>query len=307
VLFTILNRVRVIAAGVISVCMLSSAIQAGDMPKPTLENVHYGEHQHQVLDFYRADSQQPTPLLFFVHGGAWMTGDKSNPDFLQQCLGAGISLVSINYRLISDVATGGKEPPVKTALYDAARALQFVRGKAREWNVNKDRIGGCGGSAGGFTALWLAFHPDMANPKSTDVIARESTRLCCVLAFVPQTSLDPLQMRQWIPNNDYGYHAFALGSYQEFIAKREALMPWISEFSPYILAANGAPPVYLFYDSVPDIGKPYKDPPHSANYGRGLAEKLKKIGIEYEFNYPGSQELKHPNAFDFLLEKLIKN
>lgn len=279
-------------------------VKAEDLPKPTLANVAYGAHARQVLDFYQAEGKKPGPLLFFIHGGGWMNGDKANPDFLKQCLAAGISVASINYRLIPDVVADKSTPPVKACLDDSARALQFVRSKAAEWKIDKERIGGCGGSAGGFNCLWLAFHPEMADAKSTDPIARESTRLSCVLAFVPQTSLNPLQMKEWIPNNDYGHHAFALASYQEFLDKRSELMPWIERFSPYALASAGDPPVYLFYDSVPALGKPYADPPHSANFGVGIEEKLKKEGIPYELNYKGGPEVRHPDLFGFLLEHL---
>jgi len=81
-------------------------------------------------------------------------------------------------------------------------------------------------------------------------------------------------------------------------------MPWIRQFSPYELASAGAPPVYLFYDSPVALGEPWKDPPHSANFGAGLVEKLKQVGIEYEFNYPGATGVKHPDIFGFLLEHL---
>lgn len=274
-------------------------------PKPTLANVPYGKHERQVLDFYQAKSEQATPLLFFVHGGGWMTGDKANPDFLAKCLENGISVVSINYRLIPDASAEKVTPPVKACLDDAARALQFVRSKAGEWRIDKDHIGGCGGSAGGFTALWLAFHPDMADAKSADPLSRESTRLRCVLAFVPQTTLDPQQMQAWIPNNQYGNHAFGLGSMQEFLNKRETLLPWIREFSPYALATADDPPVLLFYDNPPNLGQPYKDPPHSANFGAGLAEKLKAVGIEHEVNYNNDYgRMKYPDLFSFLLTKL---
>jgi len=64
-------------------------------------------------------------------------------------------------------------------LGDAARALQFVRSKAAEWNIDKTRIGATGGSAGACSSLWLAFHDDLADPKSSDPVARESTRLLC--------------------------------------------------------------------------------------------------------------------------------
>ena len=258
-----------------------------------------------MLDFYQAKTAQAAPLLFFIHGGGWMTGDKANPDFLTKSLENGISVVSINYRFIPDASAEKITPPVKACLDDAARALQFVRSKAGDWRINPERIGGCGGSAGGFTALWLAFHPDMAEPASADPVARQSTRLRCVLAFVPQTSLDPQQMQQWIPNIQYGPHAFGLSNMDEFLAKRKMLMPWIEQFSPYALASAGAPPVLLFYDNPPNPGQPYKDPPHSAYFGAGLAERLRVLGIEHEINYNNDYaKMKYPDLFGFLLAKL---
>ena len=285
--------------------LFTPLIHAQSPPKPTLSNVPYGPHERQVLDFYQANSEPAAPLLFFIHGGGWMNGDKANPDFLTNCLAHGISVVSINYRFIPDATAAKITPPVKACLDDAARALQFVRSKAGEWHVDKNRIGGCGGSAGGFTALWLAFHPDMAKAASADPIARESTRLRCVLAFVPQTTLDPQQMLAWIPNIQYGNHAFALASMKEFLDKREELMPWIREFSPYELASADDPPVLLFYDNPPNLGQPYKDPPHSANFGAGIEEKLNAVGIEHEINYNNDYgRMKYPDLFGFLLAKL---
>lgn len=273
--------------------------------KPTLTDVPYGKHPRQTLDFYAAKGEQAAPALLFIHGGGWMTGDKANPDFLAKCLENGIAVVSINYRFIPDASAEKIAPPVKACLDDAARALQFVRSKADQWHVDPKRIGGCGGSAGGFTALWLAFHPDMADAASADPIARQSTRLCCVLAFVPQTTLDPRQMQAWIPNNQYGPHAFGLHNMQEFLAKRETLLPWIQEFSPYALATADDPPVLLFYDNPPNLGQPYRDPPHSANFGAGLAEKLQAVGIEHEINYNNDYaHMKYPDLFGFLLAKL---
>jgi len=279
--------------------------QAAALPTPTLANVPYGKHLRQVLDFYQAKTEQPAPVLFFIHGGGWMTGDKANPDFLAKCLENGISVASINYRFIPDAAEEKITPPVKVCLDDAARALQFVRSKAVEWRIDKDRIGGCGGSAGGCTALWLAFHGDLADKANGDPTARESTRLCCVLAFVPQTTLDPQQLLAWTPNIQYGNHAFALGNMKEFLDKREALMPWIQEFSPYALASADDPPVLLFYDNPPNLGQPYKDPPHSGNFGAGIAAKLKEVGIEHEINYNNDYgHMKYPDLFGFLLAKL---
>src|SRR5215471_11073266 len=147
-----------------------------DEPKPLL-NVAYGTHPRQVLDFYPAPSDKPAPVVFYIHGGGWQGGDKrTNP---KPFLDKGISVVAINYRYVKNAVEDKVEPPVKAPLEDAARALQFVRSKATEWNIDKKRIGATGGSAGACSSLWLAFHDDMADPNSKDPIARESTRLYC--------------------------------------------------------------------------------------------------------------------------------
>jgi acetyl esterase/lipase len=273
-------------------------------PKPTMANVPYGKHVRMRLDFYKAQADRPTPLLFFIHEGGWMGGDKGAPSLLIPCLKSGISVVSINYRLIPDAVADAVTPPVKACLGDSARALQFVRSKAAEWNIDRQRIAGCGISAGGFTALWLAFHPDLADPKSADPVARQSTRLRCAVALAAQTSLDPRQMTEWTPNNDYGGHAFSLASYQEFMARRDKLMPWIQDFSPYALLTPDDPPVYLYYDIAPSLGHASVNATHSANFGVGLAAKLKSLGVEFELSYPGATGLTHPDMFGFLLAKL---
>ena len=60
-----------ITASVLSLAGLQAQVSAP--AKPTLANVPYGRHERQVLDFYQAKSAQAAPLLFFIHGGGWMT------------------------------------------------------------------------------------------------------------------------------------------------------------------------------------------------------------------------------------------
>jgi acetyl esterase/lipase len=240
------------------------------LPKPTLANVAYGTHERQVLDFYKAESSQPTPVVFFIHGGGWVAGDKGGAGSMAPCLDAGISIVSINYRYSWQAQLADVKPPVQWPLRDAARALQFVRSKAAEWNIDKRRIGASGGSAGACSSLWLAFHDDLADPKSDDPIARESTRLWCAAVTGAQTSLDPKQLKEWTPNSRYGGHAFGFmdpkdlktrdTQFDQFLAAREQLLPWIKEYSPYELVSADDPPVYLHYAAAPGLGKEQKDP-----------------------------------------------
>jgi hypothetical protein len=211
-------------------------------PPATLPNVPYGEHERQVLDFWKADSTAPTPVLFWIHGGAWNHGDKAlveNSDIsVKDFLKAGISVVSINYRYSAQAEALGIKPPVKGVLNDAARALQFVRSKAAEWNIDKKRIAAAGGSAGGCSSLWLAFHDDLADPNSEDPVARESTKPYCAAVIAAQTTLDPKQLKEWIPNIVYGPHAFGIKpdyknrvpAFDVFLASRDTILPWIEQY-----------------------------------------------------------------------------
>ncbi len=148
--------------------------------------------------------------MIFIHPGGWIRGDKSEVVFVEKYLAAGISVVSINYRFVWEARAVGVQPPVRWPLYDAARALQFVRSQAAAWNLDKIRIGATGDSAGSFAALWLAFHEDLADPAAADPVARESTRLGCVAVAGAQTTLDPQLLKEWMPNSFYGGHAFGI-------------------------------------------------------------------------------------------------
>ena len=284
--------------------------------EPTFANVAYGTHERQVLDFYQAKSDKPTPVLFFIHGGGWVGGDKGGRTGagVKPYLAAGISVVSINYRYSWQAQIAGVKPPVKAPLEDAARALQFVRSKAKEWNLDKARIGASGGSAGACSSLWLAFHSDMADAKSSDPIAHESTRLWCAAVVGAQTSLDPKELKEWTPNSRYGGHAFGFMDpndlktrdtrFAEFLAHREEVLPWIKEYSPIEHVTSDDPPVYLIYSSAPALGEEQKDPTHTANYGVKLQEKCKSVGVECELVWPGAPDVKHANIDAYLIEKL---
>ena len=280
---------------------------AASVPKPTLSGVRYGDHERHVLDFWKADSSGPAPLVLVIHGGGWVGGSKERVDRfvdVSALLKAGVSVAAINYRLIRRDPAVDTEPPVKAPLQDAARALQFVRSKAAEWNLDKTRIGAAGGSAGACSSLWLAFHQDQADPKSSDPLDRESTRLACAAVTGPQTTLDPAQMQEWTPNSTYGGHAFGLGAFPEFLAAREKILPWIAEYSPYALVTPDDPAVYMTFNAAPAVGQPQKDPTHTANFGVKLAEHCASKGVSAEVVYPGAQGVKHATATDFLIARL---
>jgi len=254
-------------------------------------------------------------VVVHIHGGGWVGGDKKNVAGLEKYLAAGISVVSINYRYTTLAHLAGVKPPVEWPISDAARALQFVRSKAKEWNLDKKRIAATGGSAGACSSLWLNFHPDLADPKSADLVARESTRLWCAAVVGAQTSLDPKQMKEWTPNSRYGGHAFGFmpnardtktrdTQFAEFLAGRESVLPWIKKYSPIEHVTTDDPPVWLSYAAPPAMGQEQKDPTHSANFGVKLQEKCRTVGVSCELVYPGAAEVKYSTAQDYLISKL---
>lgn len=280
------------------------AVGAAEELKP-LADVPYGGHPRQVLDFYPAKSDKPTPVVFYIHGGGWQGGDKKiNPKGFND---KGISVVAINYRYVKQAVELKVEPPVKAPLEDAARALQFTRSKAAEWNLDKTRIGATGGSAGGCSSLWLAFHPDLADPQSDDPIARESTRLYCAAVNGAQVSLDPQELREWMPNYGYGAHAFGLPNFQKLIDEREKVLPWIKQYSPMELVTADDPPIGLFFGGeVPVVGSSPKDPTHSGVMGVKLKEKLDSVGVDVVLVHPGVTEPKYKNSAEYLIDRLTK-
>jgi acetyl esterase/lipase len=277
------------------------------VPKPTLTEIRYGNHERHILDFWKAESSTPTPLAFVIHGGGWQGGEKERVDRfvdVAALLKAGISVAAINYRFIKMADDEAIKPPVRIPLYDAARALQFVRSKAAEWNIDKDRIGAAGGSAGACSSLWIAFHDDLVDAKSMDPVARESSRLQCAAVTGAQTSLDPQQMKEWTPNSKYGGHAFGIPSFNQFLADRDKILPWIAEYSPYALVSQDDPPVYLIYSAPPALGQDQKDPTHTSNFGVKLQEHCQATGVNCELQYPGAPNVKHATPTDFLIATL---
>jgi len=285
---------------------------------PTVANYEYGkDSERQKFDFFQAKSDKPTPVVLLIHGGGWKNGDKTGygTTAIKPFLDAGISVACINYRFIDQAMEQKVVPPVKASLHDAARALQTIRSKAKEWNIDPTKVGANGGSAGACTSLWLALHDDLADPKSSDPIARESSKLQCAAVNGAQTSLDPKELREWMPNAIYGGHAFGFAApgrdraaeFDLLMAKRDEVMPWIKEYSPIELVDKNDPPLYLDYSgkNPPVLGESPPDPTHSPIYGVKLAERCKPLGVECIVTYKTAENKEYGSTTKFLISKLM--
>ena len=95
--------------------------------------------------FYPEDLKAPAPVVVYVHGGGWTSGDKSEGAgmrFTPALLQSGYIIVSLNYRL----APAYKFP---AQIIDVSCAIRHLRAYAARYNLDPQRIGAMGGSAGG--------------------------------------------------------------------------------------------------------------------------------------------------------------
>lgn len=103
-------------------------------------------HEWQKLDIAYFKKGEPRPLLVWIHGGAFMTGDKAeNHAIWADLMKAGYSVATINYRLSGDA----KWPAQIT---DCKAAIRFLRAHAKDYNLAPGRIAVWGSSAGGHLA-----------------------------------------------------------------------------------------------------------------------------------------------------------
>jgi acetyl esterase/lipase len=247
----------------------------GPAQPPTHRDVKYGPYDRNVMDVWLAESDEPTPVLVSIHGGGFRGGNKSvSGSLLRECLDSGISVVAITYRL-SDQAIAPAQ------FHDSARAIQFIRHNAKQWNLDPTRIAATGGSAGAGISLWLGFHDDLADPDNEDPVLRQSTRLTCMSVNGGQTSYDPRFIRDLFPDtNTYRHSALA----QLFDVEMDKLdeLPdekykLFEECSPITHLTKDDPPAQLIYGMGMDAADI-----HSPRFGKALKEKMDQLGIRCE-------------------------
>lgn len=237
----------------------------------------YGKHKLNKFDLWLAKSDSPTPLVAYIHGGGFRGGDKSrvNQYMLEGVLQSGISFASINYRLTGEV-------PYPAQMHDCARAIQYIRRNAKRWNIDPKRLAAYGGSAGAGISQWLAFHDDMAKPKSKDPVERESTRMSCAIPFNAQCTYDPRHIKKIVPGRAYDNVALKLlyglpedwnWDEDEVDEKLDALL---KDASPINHLTKDDPPVFVYHFARNN--KPGNI--HHSNFGKHLKNGMDKLGIE---------------------------
>jgi acetyl esterase/lipase len=135
----------------ISCLLVALACLSQARAQDVLRNIPYaGEaEQHQVLDVYSPKNARDLPVVFWIHGGGWQTGDKTDVQIKPQAfMDRGFVFVSTNYRLLPAVDMG-------TIVRDVARAARWVHDHIAEHGGDPKRLLVMGHSAGAQLAALL--------------------------------------------------------------------------------------------------------------------------------------------------------
>lgn len=272
---------------------------AADAIKPNHADVKYGPAERNVLDFYQAKSDKPTPLVIYIHGGGFVAGNKSvNPAQVKAFHDAGISLASIHYRFVD-----GKEIIFPAPQHDGARAVQFLRSKAKEWSIDPKRVACFGGSAGAGISMWIGFHEDLADPKSDDPIKRESTRIQAIGTFGGQSTYDPIKIKELIGGRAWEhpsiFKVYGVATAEEALHPTPEKQKLYDESSAFTHLTKDDPPLYMVYTEadgpLPADARPGQGI-HHPNFGRHLKKKMDELGLENVFVNAADGQRRNVNA-----------
>jgi len=185
--------------------------------------------------------------------------------------------MSINYRFRVSA-------PIQDILRDCARSIQFVRTKAKDYNLDPKRIASYGGSAGAGTSLWLAFHDDLADPNNRDPVLRESSRLAAAGAINTQATYN---LRRWTevlgePLGSYerpGETPAFYGVTSEADLDTPTLQAVLADTDMLTHISKDDPPVFLFTSHADGVISSRGALLHHPDHARAVKKRCDEIGV----------------------------
>lgn len=267
------------------------------------KDIPYDTKQRTQFDIWLPDSNTPTGLVIYTHGGGFSSGDKDFVYSVQQggawdfpgdirfLLQNNIAFATIRYTLLSPT---GEKDGVKKPMLDVKRALQYIRHNASDFNINKNKIILAGNSAGGGTSLWIAFNNDLADAQSSDPVLRESTRVKGVVGREPQASYN-IEDR-WVNDvfvdynltwteilaNETGNISKIYGVSSNAEYESAAIDTYRAEVDMLALLTADDPAIWID-NTLRDVVHPYSAPEissHHAFHARELKERADAVGVE---------------------------
>ena len=216
-------------------------------------DVSYGSDSNQVFDIYLPENRtENTKVLFLVHGGSWIGGDKEDMngvrDYIMQNHPS-LGIVNINYTL-----AGVNSPPVPMQTNDISAVVNYISSNKTSLVISDD-IGFIGLSAGAHLSLLWSYANDTNN--QVDMV-------CSIVG--PTNFTDPAYYNSTNPTFQSMYFLFGNPS-----------ISFLESASPYHTATATSPPTLLFYGG--------QDPLVPNSQGIDLDSRLTTLGVTHEFTF----------------------
>lgn len=148
----------------------------------------YGEHNLDKMELYLVEKVNNAPVVVYVHGGRFSGGSLKDilDEDMKGALDNGMAYATIDYPLSPEVT-------LDEIMKHIARAIQYLRYHAEDYNLDKEKIAISGSSAGAGACLYLATTPDYQDLKSEDPVLRESSKPYCVGLYDTQANYNILK------------------------------------------------------------------------------------------------------------------
>jgi acetyl esterase/lipase len=174
--------------GLVLVCAIALPLagRAQQNAAPTFartEDVIYGRKHGMALtmDVFTPNEHANGAAVVWMVSGGWFSAHAAiNPAFVQELLDRGYTVFAVVH---------GSQPKftIPECIADVNRAVRYIRYHAKDYQIDPQRIGVTGGSAGGHLSLMLGTAADQGNADSKDPVEQTSSRVQAVACFFPPT------------------------------------------------------------------------------------------------------------------------
>lgn len=230
-------------------------------------DVVYAETPEKTLklDIAYPDNEnaEPLPLVVWVHGGAWRAGSKEHTP-AYRLLHEGFAVASVSYRL-------SQEAIWPAQIHDCKAAIRFLRAHAKKYQLDPERIGAWGSSAGGHLVAMLGTSGDVEALEGSLGWNDRSSRVQAVVDFFGPTNF--IAMTEQPSRMD---HAAPDSPESQLIGGPVLEHPErVRSVDPFTYVSADDPPFLIVHGD--------EDPLVPRHQSVILAEALDKAGVEHEF------------------------
>jgi acetyl esterase/lipase len=253
------------------------------------------DNPRQQVDIYLpkdASAGEPLPVVLFIHGGGWSGGDRKG--YLtpagQMAFGGKYAAISVGYRMSSEA----KWP---AQIHDCKAAVRWVRAHAKELNIDPNKIGATGNSAGGHLVTMLgltAGNKELEGSlgKHTD----QSSAVTCVINFCgPSDMAAPLMQGEAAKTDDPAVAGLVGGPLKEKAdaVKQASPLTWVSKNAAPIMTVHGMKDARVHYSNATKLEAamkqagathylvPVTEAGHGIPVGPELAARIQKFWDKY--------------------------